>query len=575
MFTRIAAITLLAAGCSATAGPRVSDPLPTAPPPGAVEPEPIEAGQKPAPGEYAPGFDAVQYEIAVDLTDAGATPPRIDARTRVTVAIEPPRRDTLVLDFSGLRVLAVRAGDDAAAMSDVAYRHANGRLHVALPADALAGDTIVVDVTYEGTPDDGLIIRDNVHGVRTAFVDNWPNRARFWFPSIDHPGDKATVLVGARVPDGWAVVANGPRERTPAGGDPLAPPADGVWSFSVDEPIPTYTMVLGAGPLTMTTLDECVRSAGRCVPTRLYTFPQDSAQAQPSFARAADMLAYYSELFAPFPYAKLDHVQSATQFGGMENVGAIFYSEQSIAEGNDIEGTVAHEIVHQWFGDAVTEDNWQHLWLSEGFATYFASVYFEHADGDAAFMERIADDVADYLASGDAALPLVDTTATLVPDLFALLNTNSYQKGGLVLHMLREMLGDSAFYAGVRNYYNAHEHGTALSDDLRFALEGASGRDLSWFFDQWVYSPGHPVLRVSSDYDAAARQAVITIEQVQDAAWPTFRFDTEVRVRTSSRIASGEVTVTERTTTLRIPLPEAPAGVELIPRGWLLKEMAN
>lgn len=575
MFTRIAAITLLAAGCSATAGPRPADPLPTVPPPGAVEPEPIEAGQKPAPGEYAAGFDAVQYEIAVDLADATATPPRIDARTRVTVAIEPPRRDTLVLDFSGLRVLAVQAGSDAAAMGDVAYRHADGRLHVALPSGARAGDTIMVDVRYDGTPDDGLIIRDNVHGERTAFVDNWPNRARFWFPSIDHPGDKARVVLAVRAPRGWSVVANGPRRNVPPGSDPLVPPADGVWSFAIDEPIPTYTMVFGAGELTQTTLDACVRFASRCIPTRLYTFPQDSAKAQPSFARAAQMLAFYSDLFGEFPYDKLDHVQSATQFGGMENVGAIFYSEKSIAEGNDIEGTVAHEIVHQWFGDAVTEDNWQHLWLSEGFATYFASVFFEHEDGDAAFMERIADDVADYLASGDAALPLVDTTATLVPDLFALLNTNSYQKGGLVLHMLRELLGDAAFFEGVRNYYNAHLHGTALSDDLRFALERASGRDLSWFFDQWVYSPGHPVLRVSQDYDAAARQAVITIEQVQDPAWPTFRFDTEVRLRTGSGVARGEVTVTERTTTLRVPMPAAPTSLELIPRGWLLREMAN
>jgi aminopeptidase N len=169
----------------------------------------------------------------------------------------------------------------------------------------------------------------------------------------------------------------------------------------------------------------------------------------------------------------------------------------------------------------------------------------------------------------------VDTTATLVPDLFGLLNRNSYQKGGLVLHMLRTMLGDSAFFGGVRAYYAAHEHGTALSDDLRFALERASGRDLSWFFDQWVYGRGHPVLRVSHTYDAAARQAVVTIEQVQDAAWPAFRFETEVSVRSGGGIARGTVMVSERTTTLRIPLAAAPTAVSLEPVGWLLHEMAG
>ncbi|MGH7443778.1 MAG: M1 family metallopeptidase, partial [Longimicrobiales bacterium] len=534
-----------------------------------VEPPPIEAGQTPPPGPYAPGFDAVHYAIALDLRAATATPARIEATTTIDVALTAPRRDTLALDFTGLRTLGVRAGDARAGstLQDVAYRHDAGRLHIAMPANAGSGDTVRIEVRYDGTPDDALVIRDNVHGVRTAFADNWPNRARFWFPSIDHPGDKASVEFAVRAPAGWIVIANGPRAD---GSAPTAPPADGVWRFAGTEPIPTYTMVIGAGPLTQTLIDECADGAGKCVPTRLYTFAPDSARAWPSFARAGEMLAYYSDLIAPFPYAKLDHAQSATRFGGMENVGAIFYSENAIANGRDIEGTVAHEIVHQWFGDGVTEADWQHLWLSEGFATYFGALFFQHTEGDDAFRALIADDLIAYLGSEDTALPLVDTTATLVPDLFGLLNRNSYQKGALVLHMLRGMLGDDAFFDGIRSYYAAHEYGTALSADLQRALEQAGGRSLETFFDQWVYSPGHPVLRVSHEYDAAADQAVVTIVQTQPADWPVFAFEMDLLVQTPQGDVPVTAEIDARTTTLRVPLDGAPTGVVLDPDGWLL-----
>lgn len=571
------AIPLVLAACASAPPPSVPE-SPRAP--AAVEPPPIEAGRTPPPGPYAPGFDALRYAVDLDLRGATATPPVIQGTTTVDVARTGPARDTLVLDFTGLRVLGVQAGrapgadgagGQAAALQDVAFRYDAGRLHVPVPASA--GDTLRVVVRYDGTPDDGLVIRDNVHGVRTAFADNWPDRARFWLPTIDHPSDKASVSFAVRAPQGWTVIANGPRAD---GLRPTQPPADGVWRFAATAPIPTYTMVIGAGPLTRTLIDDCADGgAGKCVPTRLYTFAPDSARAWPSFRRAGEMIAYYSDLIAPFPYAKLDHAQSATRFGGMENVGAIFYSEQAIAQGADIEGTVAHEVVHQWFGDGVTEASWQHLWLSEGFATYFGNLFFEHADGSAAFRALVEQDRAAYLASGDARLPLVDTTATLVPDLFALLNRNSYQKGGLVLHMLRGLLGNDVFYDGIRRYYQAHRYGTALSGDLQRALEQVSGRDLATFFAQWVYSPGHPVLRVTHRYDDAADEAVVTIEQVQQADWPVFRFDTELLVETGAGERLVPVSVGERTTTVRVPAARAPTRVQLDPDGWLLYQSAD
>lgn len=561
----------------------------TAPPPGkperpaamTAEPPPIEAGRKPAPGDYPDDVDALHYTVELDLRGALSTPPVIAGTAWLDVAVAPGR-DTVALDFTGLRVLGVRVGRapgsamtqgnaGSNATHDVAFRYDEGRIHI--PVRDAGSDTVRIEVRYDGTPDDALIIRDNVHGTRTAFADNWPNRTRFWIPSIDHPSDKAGVSFVVRAPDGWTVIANGPRAD---GRPPTEPPADGVWRFEPTAPIPTYTMVVGAGPLTETVIDDCAEGGeGRCVPTRLYTFASDSAKAWPSFRRAGEMLAYYSRLIAPYPYAKLDHAQSATAFGGMENVGAIFYSEQAIARGQDIEVTVAHEIAHQWFGNSATQRNWQHLWLSEGFATYFASLFFEETDGPDVFRAHLEQARAQYLGSGDARLPLVDTTATLLPDLFALLNTNSYQKGALVLHMLRGILGDDAFFDGIRAYYRAHSHGNALSVDLQRALEQAGGRDLGEFFRQWVYSPGHPILRLSQTRDDAAGATIVTIEQVQPAEWPVFHFDTELLVTHGGEGTRVPVSVRGRTTTVRIPGTRVPDRTDLDPDGWLLYQPAD
>ena len=216
----------------------------------------------------------------------------------------------------------------------------------------------------------------------------------------------------------------------------------------MDQPIPTYLMVIGATRFAVASIDACAQGgrtpqrADGCVPTGFWSFPQDSANAARIFRRAGDMLAYYASLVAPYPYERLAHVQSATRFGGMENAGAIFYSDQAITRGTLSEGTVAHEIAHQWFGNAVTPARWADVWLSEGFATYFGALYFEHADGTERFRQMVDNSSAGYLRSQVTNLAIVDTLSVPGNDLLELLNANSYNKGGAVLHMLRGALDE-------------------------------------------------------------------------------------------------------------------------------------
>jgi aminopeptidase N len=284
------------------------------------------------------------------------------------------------------------------------------------------------------------------------------------------------------------------------------------------------------------------------------------------------MVDYFSELIAPFPYDKLAHVQGSSVFGGMENATAIFYADQLVADGNNIETIVAHETAHQWFGDAVTEAEWSHLWLSEGFATYFGALFFEHADGEPVFREMMEENRRQIVASKRNDRSIVDATAQ---DLFELINPNSYEKGAWVLHMLRGVLGDEAFFDGIRRYYSGHEHGAALTVDLKLAMEGASDRELDEFFDQWLFRPGYPRLRVSSQWDPARRTAIVVVEQVQSERWPTFRMPLTIELTTAGGPVRRQVEVDERREQYPFQVDSPPTGIVLDPDGWLLKDIAR
>jgi aminopeptidase N len=445
----------------------------------------------------------VDYAITLDLPDRGAA---IGGSAVLTV-----RRwsavDTLVLDLVSLRV-------DSVLVDDRATTFARTDSVIRIPLTRVVGDSFSVTVRYGGEPKDGLIIRTDSTGRWTAFGDNWPNRARNWIPSIDHPSDKATVTWTVRAPSDRRVVANGELvEETPlparSGGAPRT-----LTRWREARPIPPYLMVIAAAPLVYYDLGRDGCGAGEfssCVRQSVYVFPESRDFLPGPFSHAPEIIRLFSELIAPFPYEKLAHLQSSTRYGGMENAGAIFYADAPFRRRTMRAGVIAHETAHQWFGDAVTEREWSHVWLSEGFATYFEQLWIERFQGDSAFrasMQGLRDQIVK--APEVASRPVIDTAQT---DLMALLNTNSYQKGGWTLHMLRSLVGDSPFFRGLRSYYLANRHSTALTDDLRRAVEATSGRPLGWFFDQWLRRPGYAELTTSWRYDAAQHRVVATVAQ--------------------------------------------------------------
>ncbi|HEV2863803.1 MAG TPA: M1 family metallopeptidase [Pyrinomonadaceae bacterium] len=493
-------------------------------------------------------LDAVHYRLRFDLKDASG---EIGAEAEIVFNVNGDLRE-IPLDFGALAVDSVTV-DGAKA----AHRREGERLLITLPSPYQRGRQLSVVVKYHGRPTDGLFIKKSRHGDPTVFADNWPNRAHHWFPSIDHPYDKATVEFFVVAPARFDVVANGALIETTSRQDGTR-----LTHWSERVPVPVYCMVIGA-------TEFAVVNAGSWDGTPLlhYLYPKDRDHGLRDHGRALRMLEYYSQLVGPYPFEKLALVQSSTQFGGMENSSAIFFDEKAYNGTGRLEGTVAHEIAHQWFGDSVTESDWHHLWLSEGFATYFGNLFFEHAEGRERFLREMADDRRRYVEDKEAPTrPVYDPAVT---DLFKLLNRNNYQKGAWVLHMLRGLMGDEKFFAGVRDYYRTYRDRTALTEDFRRVMEFHHGRPLDWFFRQWIYEPGHPVYDAAWRWDEAAKTLRLRVAQRQQ---PTlFRMPLAVEFKTGDTAKRETIEVNQRQQTFDFKLDARPQSVALDPDEWVLK----
>jgi aminopeptidase N len=482
--------------------------------------------------DYHPGVNAEHYAFHVVIPDTG----RRVSVTTVAYIRRSRAVDTLRLDLhSAMRVsrVTVNAREATFARDSTSVRIALPRWNRAecenpRPSTVDRPDPCLdwVSVDAAGVPANGLIISQDGRGRWLYFADHGPTRARFGLPVIDHPSDKATVEWRVHAPATSRVIANGRvrEDRNPLPNEP----GRAITAWRSDIPIPTYLMVIGVAPMARIDLGATAcgfAELGGCVDQDVYEAPELAPRIPPGFAAAGRIVEWLSRTVGPFPYEKLSHVQSSTQFGGMENASAIFYSDAAFRNMTLGEGLVAHETAHQWFGNAVTAARWADLWLSEGFATYFAALWEREARGDSAFraaMAGIKQRIVNAPVVRDR--PVVDSMQT---DLMALLNANSYQKGGFVLHMLRRQIGDSAFARGIRAYYAAHKHGNATSADLQRAMERFATGSLGWFFQQWLTRPGFAELSVAWDH---AADGSVTVRIVQSSRFGAYRLSLPVVV---------------------------------------------
>ena len=515
----------------------------------------------------------LHYDVTLVFDDKLAELKR--AETKLDALVLHDRLAVIDLDFGALTIDSLSVSGRPAR-----YERQGERLNVFLARPARRGERLQVSVVYHGRPADGLILTNDKDGRPSATGDNWPNRVHHWIPSLDHPSAKATVRFNVTAPARNTVIAGGRLDARRANADRTQ-----TWTYSEAAPVPPYCMVVAVGEFA--SLQPGILLPAGHAPVSYYVPPSEQKFAMQGFGAAIPSLKYFSRTIAPFPYAKLAHIVGATRFGGMENSGAIIYSRTLFDPRADaplsprfgvrrgLVELIAHETAHQWFGDAVTPATWADLWLSEGFATYYAGLFVEHAEGRAAFRDYMRRKREEYLKYEQTRRAPIHDRET--EDLNALLNPNNYQKGAWVLHMLRAELGDAAFARGVRAYYRAHLHRNATTEDLRAALERASGRRLREFFARWVYASGHPRYEAAWRWQERApnRGGVLSLTLKQahaDGAIFPNSLPVEIVTRTGTRRI--KLTPTGRETSRRIQLNRRPENVRFDPEETILKELS-
>ena len=462
-------------------------------------------------------------------------------------------------DGKGMYVSSVTSGGQS-----LRYEQLNNRLRIFLPSPSRRAQAGEYTISYHGRPAAGLLIGPNRYGDRSFDTNNWPDKARQWLPCIDHPYNKATDEMVVTAPARYQVVSNGRLlEQTDLPGGMRRT----LWQESV--PIASWLYALAAAPYAVQYLGEADG-----VPIETWVYPQERESGFKGFGTfTKPILKFYIDRIGPFPYEKLANVEANGTSGGMELASDIFYGYRpdgiTTIQGRQL---IAHEMAHQWFGDSVTESDWDDVWLSEGFATYFALAYLKHADGRDAFVNAL-DQSRDFILKFSAKHPDYTIVHNNISDLSTLLTNQIYQKGAWTLHMLHDLLGAPLFWAGIREYYKHYRNSNASTADFQHVMEQVSGKDLSWFFREWLHQGGYLKIAGSWRYDGRARQLTVELEQEQKGE--LFRMPIPVGITPGGDASKEVITpllVTSRRDRFTIALDHEPSFVVLDPNTSVLMQ---
>jgi len=503
-----------------------------------------------------PGVSAEHYIFRVTLSDDDDA---IAGETTVAIRFVRDGVTEFWLDLAsaadgkGMAVSAVTGNGGA-----VRFTHQADRLRISLDPPARAGELRQFTVQYRGVPANGLHRTTNRHGERVFFSSNWPNLAHQWLPTIDHPHDKASSEFIVTAPARYQVVSNGVlAEETDLG--------DGrrTTHWKQAAPIATWLDDIGVAQFASRHYGW---AAG--VPLESWLFPEDRDAGIATFEEPLrQSIEFFADRIGPYPYEKLACVEgAAVGSGGMEVASAIFFDERTVT-GRPALGLVSHEAAHQWFGDSVTEKDWDDVWLSEGFATYFAALASEHYEGHDQFIAGMKRSRARVLEV-ESHLPGVAVVANRpwkgIP------NQIVYQKGAWVLHLLRAQMGTEKFWQGIRDYYRRYRDSNASTADFERVMEEAAGVDLGWFFQQWLYRAGSPAVDGSWHYDAAGKKVEVHLAQTEPGE--PYRLPLEIGITAAGgagmKVESVELSAKEQT--FVIAVNEEPAAVELDPHTAML-----
>ncbi|MDD5530046.1 MAG: M1 family aminopeptidase [bacterium] len=514
------------------------------------------------------GYDVINYDIRLEISFPGK---QITKGWTEITAVATDNIDTAQFNFVGLNI-------DSVVVNGIGTNYTrtdsglNKLLNVDLGTTIMTGDTFVIGIGYNGTPSEGLYYSTVNAGIAYTMSVIWPVPvgARYWFPCNDVFTDKATSSISITVPLGYDVVANGVLEKV----DTISTNCKYKWVESYS--IPTWYLAFSISKYVI--LRDTFSYKGDTMPVANFVFRSDSASAVTAFSNVTDMLTFFSDTFGdgyPFFNEKYGFVRLPDLKWAMEYPTNVFFA-LTIPNNHTREMTIAHETSHQWWGGSITPISTKDIWLNEGFATYSEALYSNHWQSGLSYKNYMKLQIMDtFLVQENS--PLGHPFSIYAPSDNCLWTPTTYEKGASVLHMLRHITGDSLFFAILKNYYATYKYKTASTADFQNIVEGMYGKDLDWFFDEWIYKAGHPSYEYAFWYDSLAVDSFnlhILVKQVQSHNYnvPSFKMPIDIKVNnltgdTVSLVIEDSLDSQKFNLLLNIK----PVNISFDPDNWILK----
>jgi len=517
--------------------------------------------------QYAADREVQALHLALDVTpDFKHETIQATASLRFKPVAKPIPE--LKLNAVDLQVSAVTATEQVQA-----YQVTDEQIVVTFATPIPAEHEVTVTITYHAQPTEGIYFRTPEMGYKEQdthlFSQGEEIEARHWYPCLDSPNQRLTSEITCHVPEDMTVISNGKllSKETDSTTHLVA------FHWSQDKPHANYLVSLCAGRF------KGIEDKYRDIPLRFFTPASEINEASNSFRDTKDMMGFFEqEIGVPFAWDKYDQV-CVNDFvaGGMENTSATTLTDGTLftdATENirNSEGLIAHELAHQWFGDLVTCKDWSHIWLNEGFATYYETLYEQHKHGRDALLYELYQRMRQITGITNDVTPIVRRNFDKPGEMFGYL---VYPKAGWVLHMLRCQLGDDLYRRCIQTYVQRYKFGNVTSDDLRKVIEELSGRSFDRFFDQWLYHGHHPELEISYAWEETTHLAKLTVKQTQELGPEVMLFNFPLTFRFKGKFGTVDQTVevTRKEEDFYFPLSSGPELVRVDPKFTLLAKI--
>jgi aminopeptidase N len=525
----------------------------------------VDVYQRPVQVERSRDFDAIRYRISlnVDLEKKS-----LKGENRITMV---PLRDGFskcVLDAEYLVVNGVTNENG----NPVKFEQKDNQVFIDFNRTYGHTDTIRFTVTYVLEKETlGLrFINESPTNPKQVSSDCFPNKARQWIPCYDYPHDKVATEMVVTVDEKYKVLSNGRL----VGVTKNPGTATWTWHWSQDLPHSTYLINLSIADY------EVIKDSLGSLPVNYWVYHWHKEDAMRSFAKTPHMIDFFNKLYGfDFPWDKYDQVISTYMGGGAEATSATLLGEGAVTDKNaeqdfSYERVIAHEIAHQWWGDVITLRSWEHTWLNESFATYSDNLYTRAEYGEDAGAYDLLGKKNQYLneARNRYVRPIVFNRYNDPGDNF---DSHTYPKGATVLHLLRYQLGDDAFFRTLSAFLHEHAFQPVDTHDFMKTVKEVTGINMDWFFDQYIFKPGHLVVEVTKAWDPISKKLKLTVVQKQDSlpGVPVYTVPVNIGFSFSGKKTVKEIWLREKSESFEFGFDTEPLLVRFDEGNYLLKEI--